>query len=74
MKTQMNKTYGTRLDPELANRLERALNATGMRSADLIRHGIRRVVGQIEKDGGLLIATRATPKPKAKTQRKGAKV
>lgn len=61
MKTQRMKAYATRLEPELASRFDDAVASTGMRSADLIRYGVRKVVAQIEKDGGLLIAKATTP-------------
>lgn len=68
MKSDMTKSYATRLEPELETRFEAALKITGLRAADLIRFGIRRVVSQVEKDGGLLVQA-----PPAKpSKRKGA--
>lgn len=64
----LGKSRATRLSGDLRDRLDNAVRLTGIRAADLIRHGVRKVVTQIEKDGGLIV--RAAPPQKKRPARK----
>lgn len=56
------KTAATKIDAKLAKDLERVCRATGLKTADLLRIGLKRVIESFDKEGKIELGAKPARK------------